>query len=149
MRVVNMSRRRFLAIGVAGLVLAAPATQAQSSGRPAVTFDLVMDNIYTQLADGETVFAVSFRDQVTRVVNPQLRVRQGDDVVIRLANHTDKPHAFEIMSVAGTKSAPIPAGGSVTVRFKAPARGAYIYHDPLQARGEGARTLFGDFIVTR
>lgn len=144
-----MSRRRFLAIAIAGLAFIAPATQAQYTTRHVATFDLVIDGIYTQLAGGEVVFAVSFRDQVTRAVNPPLRVRHGDDVVIHIANHTDTPHAFEVMSIAGTNSAPIPAGGSVTLRFKAPARGSYIYHDPLQARREGSRTLFGDFIVTR
>jgi len=144
-----MSRIGCLALALALLALIAPAMQAQSAGRPSVAFDLVVDNIYTQLAGGEIVFAVSFRDPLTRAVNPPLRVRQGDDVVIHVANHTDRPHAFEIMGVAGTNSAPIPAGGSVTLRFKAPAKGGYIYHDPLQAKGGGPRSLFGDFVVAR
>lgn len=144
-----MSRRRFLVIALAGLAIAAPAMQAQPAGQHTASFDLVIDNIYTQLAGGETVFAVSFRDPVTRAANPPLRVRQGDNVVIHISNRTDKPHAFEVMSIAGTNSASIPAGGSVTMRFKAPSKGTYIYHDPLQAKGSGARTLFGDFIVTR
>ncbi len=143
-----MLRRTLLAAALAAIAFAASAAHAQTGAKPK-TFDLVIDGVYTELDGGEVVFAVSFRDPLTRKVNPQLRVRAGEDVVIHVANRTDTPHAFEIMSLAGTKSAPIPAGAAATLRFKAPAQGGYIYHDPLQARGKGVRTLFGDFIVTR
>jgi FtsP/CotA-like multicopper oxidase with cupredoxin domain len=144
-----MLRRTLLAAALTAIPIATPNAHAQAGARQPTTFELVIDGIYTQLEGGDVVFAVSFRDPLTRKVNPSLRVRAGEDVVIHVVNRSDAPHVFEVMSVPGTQSATIPAGGSTTLRFKAPVQGTYIYHDPAQGWSKGARTLFGDFIVTR
>jgi FtsP/CotA-like multicopper oxidase with cupredoxin domain len=138
-------RRIGVGLLAAALLSHAPAV-AQAHGAQLTSFELFIDDVYTQQTGGES-FSVSFRDPLTRKLNPQLRVREGDAVVIHVVNRSSQPHGFEIMNVSGTTSAAIPSGGSATLRFAAPGQGSYIYHDPLQARAGGARTLFGDFTV--
>lgn len=144
-----MIRRFSLAVLGVGL-LAAPMASGQHAGKPAVAhtaaFELYIDDVYTQQTGGEG-HSVSFRDPLTRQLNPGLKVNEGESVVIHLRNRSFEPHGFAIMGVAGASSATIPAGGSATIKFKAPGPGGYVYHDPLQAGAKGARTLFGDFTV--
>lgn len=137
-----MHRRTFL-LGLTAIA-AAPLAQAQ----PAVaTFELNIDEVYDQLAGGDIVYAVAFRDPLTRRNNPPLKVHEGQPVAIKLVNRTSRTRSFAIMSVAGASSTPIRAGGSSVVRFKAPPIGNYIYNDPTQAASGETRTLFGDFVV--
>lgn len=144
-----MFRQLFLAV-FAAAQLAAPTASGQHAGKPAVahtaSFELYIDDVYTRQTGGEG-HSVSFRDPLTRQLNPGLKVNEGESVVIRLRNRSSEPHGFAIMGVADASSATIPAGGSATIRFKAPGPGGYVYHDPLQAKAKGARTLFGDFTV--
>ena len=137
------SHHLFFALALAVL---APAAQAQAPARPA-TFELYVDEVYDQLANGAVVFSVAFRDPLTRQSNPALRVQEGQPVAIKVINRTSKTRSFAIMSVAGARSTPIRAGASGVIRFKAPPIGSYIYNDPLQAATGETRTLFGDFVV--
>jgi hypothetical protein len=131
---------------LSALLSAAAGAYAQSAARPA-TFELYVDEVYDQLVGGAVVYAVAFRDPLTRKSNPPLKVEEGQAVAIKIVNRTSRTRAFAIMSVAGAKSTPIRAGGSAVVRFKAPPIGSYIYNDPLQAGSGETRTLFGDFVV--
>lgn len=142
-------RRRtvsLLALVLSASLAAAPAMQAQSPARLA-TFELYVDEVYDQLANGAVVFSVAFRDPLTRKSNPVLRVEEGQPVAIKVINRTSRARSFAIMSVAGASSTPIRAGASGVIRFKAPPIGSYIYTDPLQAATGETRTLFGDFVV--
>lgn len=142
-----MSRQLLFLLLLLGSIHAAfPAAQAQASARPA-TFELYVDEIYDQLADGAVVFSVAFRDPLTRKSNPALKVQEGQAVAIKVINRTSKTRSFAIMSVAGARSTPIRSGTSGVIRFKAPPVGSYIYNDPLQAATGETRTLFGDFVV--
>lgn len=148
-----MLRRDFLAC--AGAVVALSASLATSGGAPAeaqapkntVAIQLNIDEMYEQLAGGKVVYSVAFRDPLTRERNPKLKVHEGDMIAIKLVNHTSKTRAFAIMSIKGTSSTPIRAGGSTVVRFKAPPKGNYMYHDPTQAKLSEVRSLFGDLTV--
>lgn len=131
---------------ISALLAATPAVQAQAPVRPA-TFELYIEEIYDQLVGDAVVFSVAFRDPLTRKSNPVLRVQAGQAVAIKIVNRTSKTRSFAIMSVAGARSAPIRAGASGVIRFKAPPIGSYIYNDPLQAGAGETRTLFGDFVV--
>ena len=135
-----------LVLLIGALLAAASAAQGQAPAR-AATFELYIDEVYDQLVGDAVVFSVAFRDPLTRQSNPALRVQEGQAVAIKIVNRTSKTHSFAIMSVAGARSAPIRAGASGVVRFKAPSIGSYIYNDPLQASSGGPRTLFGDFVV--
>lgn len=149
-----MLRRNFLA----GLgLLAATAVSIPTSGALAQTgassshaanLELYIEEIYERLTGGDVSLKIAFRDPLTREINPVLRVHDGDTVTIKLVNRTRETRSFAIMSVTGTKSAPIKAGSSTTLRFTAPPTGGYIYHDPLQAKLNEVRSLFGDFVVT-
>lgn len=135
----------------AGLLVAAilAATLSTATAQsPHVSFELYIDDVYNRGRGGELAISVAFRDPLTRELNPTLNVSEGEQVTIRVVNRTQSPRAFEVMNVKGTLSPPIAAGSRTTVKFKAPARGNYIYHDPGQASLKEARTLFGDLIVS-
>lgn len=137
---------RLVALLAVALAVVAPSS-SQTTGRTAV-FELYIDEVYDQLTGGDVVYSVAFRDPLTRNTNPQLKVQAGQPVAIKLINRTRKTRSFAVMSVAGASSAPIRAGASGVVRFKAPSIGTYIYNDPTQGGAGETRTLFGDFIVT-
>lgn len=145
-----MLRRNFLAcagaVAALSVAMAGASAIAQTANHTA-TFQLNIDEIYEQLTGGNVVHSVAFRDPLTRERNPKLKVREGDTIAIKLVNRTTRTRSFAIMSIAGTTSTPIPAGGSAVVRFKAPPKGNYTYHDPTQAKLSEVRTLFGDLLV--
>lgn len=147
-----MLRRQFLAfsgvLAAAAIVYPGARAFAQPGSAHAASFELYIEEIYERQTGGDVGVKIAFRDPLTRQVNPPLRVHEGDAITIKLVNRTRETRSFAIMSVAGTKSAPIKAGNSATLRFTAPASGGYIYHDPLQAKLNESRSLFGDFVVT-
>lgn len=135
----------------AGLLVAAilaATLSAATAQSPHASFELYIDEVYNRGRGGQLTISVAFRDPLTRALNPTLNVFEGEQVTIRVVNRTQGPRAFEVMNVKGTLSPPIAAGSRTTVKFKAPARGNYIYHDPGQASLKEARTLFGDLIVS-
>lgn len=120
----------------------------QTVTAPSESFELHLEEVYNKRRGGEIESSVVFRDPLTREHNPTLTVTEGERVTIKLVNRTHDPRAFAIMGVKGAASHPVAAGATTTVQFTAPARGAYIYHDPGQASIPDTRSLFGDFIVT-
>lgn len=147
-----MLRRYFLgsAGALAAMTMASTSAGAfaQASGPQSVSFELYIEEIYDRPTGGEVGLKIAFRDPFTRQINPPLSVHEGESITIKLVNRTRETRSFAIMSVPGTKSAPIKAGRSATLHFTAPSTGGYIYHDPLQAKLNEARSLFGDFVVT-
>jgi hypothetical protein len=118
-------------------------------GARSVDLELYIEEIYERKIGDDISLKIGFRDPLTRQINPALRVHEGDAITIKLVNRTRETRSFAIMSVPGTKSAPIKAGTSAVLRFTAPSVGGYIYHDPLQSKLNEARSLFGDFVVTQ
>ena len=143
---------RFMLAGiVATLPVVAGAAHighAQTAASPVASFELYIDEVYNKRRGGEIEFSVAFRDPLTRELNPTLRVIEGERVMIRLVNRTQTPRSFAIMGVKSSSAPPVAAGARTTLQFEAPARGAYIYHDPGQASLAETRSLFGDFIVS-
>jgi len=122
--------------------------RAQIAAAPAASFELQIDEVYNKRRGGEVEFSVVFRDPLTREFNPTLEVIEGERVMIKLVNRTHSPRSFAIMGVKGAYTTSVAAGAKTTLQFQAPARGAYIYHDPGKASVADARSLFGDFIVS-
>jgi FtsP/CotA-like multicopper oxidase with cupredoxin domain len=150
-RGVNMWYRTFLACAVASLSIAlggAHLAGAQTAAAPSASFELQIDEVYNKRPGGEVEFSIVFRDPLTREYNPTLKVIEGERVTIKLVNRTHSPRSFAIMGIKGADAPPVAAGAQTTLRFQAPARGTYIYHDPGKASLADARTLFGDFIVS-
>lgn len=127
-----MQRREFLAYGsAAALAGAALKTQAdqQAEAQTIVNFELHLVEIYEELIDGEVVFALAYRDPVTRQVRPPIYVTTGQTVQIKLVNKTRKPRRFAITGYADDRFPVIPPGGSRTIGLPAPVAGSYIYHE--------------------
>lgn len=143
--------RTCLACAVATLPIAlgsAHLARAQTAAAPSASFELQIDEVYNKRGGGEVESSVVFRDPLTREFNPTLQVIEGERVTIKLVNRTHSPRSFAIMGVKGADTPPVAAGAKTTLQFQAPARGAYIYHDPGKPSLADARTLFGDFIVS-
>jgi len=123
-------------------------SRAQTIAKPSASFELQVDEVYNKRGGGEVEYSVVFRDPLTREFNPTLQVIEGERVTIKLVNRTHGPRSFAIMGVKGAATPPVAAGASTTLQFRAPARGAYVYHDPGRPSFADARTLFGDLIVS-
>jgi FtsP/CotA-like multicopper oxidase with cupredoxin domain len=143
--------RTFLACAVVTLPIAlgaAHVARAQTAPANTASFELQIDEVYNKRRGGDVEFSIVFRDPLTREYNPTLEVIEGERVTIKLVNRTHSPRSFAIMGVKGADTPPVAAGARTTLQFQAPARGAYIYHDPGRSSLADARTLFGDFIVS-
>jgi len=149
---MNVHRRSFFFVLAVSAILCSTSrtgyASAQGAPTTAASFELYIDEVYNKRRGGEVELSVVFRDPLTRDFNPTLQVVEGERVVISLVNRTKSPRSFAIMSVKDAATAPVAAGAKTTLQFQAPARGAYIYHDPGQASLAETRSLFGDFIVS-
>ena len=70
-----MRRRDFVAYGSAGALTAAFVKQqfdqqAQAQSASVISFDLHMEEIYEEMIDGDVMFAMAYRDPVTRALRP-------------------------------------------------------------------------------
>lgn len=87
---------------------------------------------------------------------PEIRIRQGDRVRVRLINRLDEPtsihwHGIRIDNamdgVAGLTQDPVPPGGSFDYDFVAPDAGTFWYHSHNRSWNQVARGLYGPLIV--
>jgi hypothetical protein len=131
-----MDRRNFLkygAVSVAsvGLSVSSESAFAQTvrqpndSGAPALS--LAITDVATEMVDGTWLNMIGF----DRVPGPVLRVVEGSQVRITVANRRPEPHRFEITNIPEARL-DIAPGGSSTVSFAAPAAGTYLYYDGSQ-----------------
>ncbi len=145
-----MDRREFIGYGSAAALTAAfvktqvgQEAEAQVAGQH---FELHMEEIYEELIDGEVVFALAFRDPVTRALRPPLKMRQATTTTMKLVNKTRKARRFAITGWPNTKFPVIPAGQSATISFTAPPAGTYIYHEV--SEGSAGRVLGLHGVIT-
>jgi FtsP/CotA-like multicopper oxidase with cupredoxin domain len=80
------------------------------------------------------------------VPGPGLTVNEGDTVTVTVHNHRNAPHNFVVQNVT-TDTNPIPANGSKTYTFTAPAAGSYLYGDTLNNSINREMGLHGALIV--
>lgn len=144
---------------------AAPSTSVQASrdvieltGAPMTgpvrSFTLVADEASVALQSGARVEAWAFAGGIP---GPELRVRQGDTVQVRLVNRLDSvattlhwhgvdvPNAMD--GVAGVTQDAVPPGGEFVYRFAATRAGTYWYHAHQTSSEQVARGLFGALVV--
>jgi FtsP/CotA-like multicopper oxidase with cupredoxin domain len=131
-----MDRRDFLkhgAVSVASIGLSVPSKSAfaqtvrQPGDSSAPAFNLAITDVAAEMVDGTRLNMLGF----DRVPGPVLRVVEGSQVRITVANRRLEPHRFEITNIPEARI-DIAPGGSNTVSFTAPAAGSYIYHDGSQ-----------------
>jgi hypothetical protein len=148
-----MRRRDFVAYGSAGALTAAFAKhqfdqQAEAQSGSSISFELHMEEIYEEMIDGEVIFAMAYREPITRALRPPLRVVRGATVQIKLVNKTRRPRRFAVTGYAPSLFPVIPAGQTATVQFVAGQAGTHIYHEDTQGAAGRVVGLYGAFIVT-
>lgn len=130
----TLARRDVLKLGAVGATALGLGTTGLPDEAAAATiaFDLTIVDLAMDLVDGTVVNALAFAGPPTgaRVPGPVLRVKEGQDVTITVANTRRESHGFEITGVPGSRTE-IAAGGKRTIAFRAPVAGTYIYHDNL------------------
>ena len=139
----GVSRRRFVQGLGAGSVLAASGLRAASGALPAAGLPPVLTGTDFQLTIGEAAVNFTGRDRLAVTVNgslpaPTLRWREGDEVVLRVANRL--PHASTSLhwhglllpanmdGVPGLSFDGIAPGGHYEYRFRIRQSGTYWYH---------------------
>ncbi len=147
-----MKRREFIAYGSAATLAATLVkTQAdqvaEAQTQPAIAYELHMEEIYEEMIDGEVVFALAYRDPLSRLIRPTLYVTEGQTVTIRITNKTRKPRRFAISGFKEDKFPFTPVGASWKVSFVAPAAGSYIYHENTEGAVGRLVGLHGPMIV--
>jgi FtsP/CotA-like multicopper oxidase with cupredoxin domain len=123
-------------------------------GVPDRRFTLTAMRARIRLSSGRTVDALTFNG---RVPGPELRVRQGDLVEVRLRNEdvdggvTIHWHGVDVPNgedgVAGVTQNAVLPGQSFTYRFRASQLGTFWYHTHQSSSREVRRGLYGAFVI--
>ncbi len=121
---------------------------------PVRAFTLTADETPVVLASGAVVEAWTFGGTAP---GPEIRVRQGDTVEVRLVNRLDTAattvhwHGVDVPNamdgVAGVTQDAVPPGGEFTYRFTADRAGTYWYHAHQASSLQVVRGLFGALVV--
>lgn len=124
------------------------------SGTADARFRLVARRATIRLASGRKVDALTFDG---RSPGPELRVRQGDLVEVRLVNHDVAPgvtihwHGLDLPNaedgVAGITQDAVPPGSSYAYRFRADQVGTFWYHSHESSSTQVMRGLFGVLVI--
>ncbi len=134
---------------------ATPITQliAGPSDAPVKAFTLTAQTANIDLGNGKTVEAFTYNGMVP---GPELRVKQGDLVVVTLINQLPAAtsihwHGMTVPNaedgVAGLTQDAIKPGASYTYRFIANDVGTYWYHSHQETSTQLPRGLYGAIIV--
>jgi len=150
----QMTRREFLAVGVAGtgaVVLTASGLLSLPKSALAVTarsFTLRAREGTIRTVDSKTLYAMGFADAdgLFSVPGPVLWANEGDPLTVTLVNESPQGHSFVIDGVVS--GATVLAGGSGSFLFTAPHAGTYVYYDPLDHPLNRALGMYGALVVT-
>ena len=130
------------------------ALHGPATGQPDARFELTARTADVQLPSGRVVHALTFNGSSP---GPELRVRQGDLVDVRLANDdvdagvtihwhgVDVPNAED--GVAGVTQDAVLPGDTYTYRFRADQVGTFWYHTHQVSAKELRRGLFGALVI--
>jgi len=134
---------------------AIPITQlvTHNTSAPIKTFTLTAEETKVNLGNGKSTMAWTFNGTSP---GPEIRVEQGDHVVVHLYNKlpegvtihwhgVDVPGAED--GIAGVTQNAVKKGGSFTYSFIADQPGTYWYHSHQDSSNETGRGLFGVFVV--
>ncbi|MBD2870955.1 multicopper oxidase family protein [Paenibacillus arenilitoris] len=118
-----------------------------------VKFELVARRQQLTLASGAKISAWAYNGEIA----PELRVRQGDMVEVKLVNKdidngvTIHWHGYNVPNamdgVPGITQDVVKPGQSFVYKFRAEQEGSYWFHSHQQASEQVARGLFGSLIV--
>ncbi|MDP3494452.1 MAG: hypothetical protein Q8R82_15180 [Hyphomonadaceae bacterium] len=147
-----MRRRDFIAYGSAGVLSAAlvnehPENTAEAQVAAGFSFDLELVEVFQEMIDGEVLFALALRDQITRALRPILNVVEGANVTFRITNRTRKARRFALAGLADDFFAPIPAGGSIQLQTIANEAGTYCYLDNSEQAASRVAGFHGMMVI--
>lgn len=146
-----MDRREFIAYGSAATLAATLAKtqleQTAEAQNPVLKLELHIEEIYEEMIDGEVLFALAYRDPVTRLIRPPLVLQEGTWVNLRVVNKTRKPRRFAISGWAEDRFPVIPPGGKQLTGFTVPRPGSYIYHENTEGELGRVAGLHGALVV--
>jgi len=145
-----VNRRDFIAYGSAAAIaagLVGAITGQTADALTAATFELHLEEIQEEMIDGEVLFALAYRDPVTRLIRPPLQVVEGATISLKLVNKTRKPRRFALTGFADDRFPPLPAGATQTIVFMAPSAGSYIYHENAEGAVGRLVGLHGPLVV--
>ena len=148
---VAMRRRDFVAYGSASALTAAFVKyqfDQEAEAQSTINFELHMEEIYEEMIDGEVLYAMTYRDPVTRAMRPPLRVVRGQTVTIKLVNKTRRARRFAMTDFPPAQFPSIPPGGTTTIQFKAGRAGSHLYHENTEGAAGRVVGLYGAFIIT-
>ena len=148
-----MRRRDFVAYGSASALTATFVKQqfdqqAEAQAGSVVSFELHMEEIFEEMIDGEVIYAMAYRDPVSRALRPPLRVGRGATVSIKLVNKTRRPRRFALTGYAPGLFPIIPSGATSTIQFAAGSAGTHLYHEDSEGATGRVVGLHGAFIIT-
>lgn len=151
---MNQTRRSFFGLvggSAAGLALPSMFTTARAADGFLV---LTAGRSRHALAESETVSELwTYNGSLP---GPEIRVRRGERVRVRLVNELDVPtsihwHGIRIANamdgVTGLTQDPVPPGETFEYDFVAPDAGTYWYHAHTRSWNQVARGLYGPLIV--
>jgi hypothetical protein len=147
-----MRRRDFIAYGSVAALTASfvklQMDQQADAAIPVLNLELHMEEIWEEMIDGEVIYAMAFRDPVTRALRPPLRMRHGQTVNIKLVNETRKPRRFAITGYNDQAFPMIPPGATTTISFVASWPGSYIYYENSEGAVGRVVGLHGPLVIT-
>lgn len=144
-----MKRRSFLQIGAVGgaaTTLGLSSSRSNAKASPTEThFDLTIKPCWQWLIDGTKVYSVQYFRGSEHM--PELRVQEGEEITITVANEDVVDHAFLIRGIPGSYIPTVPSGHWEKRTFTAPKGGTYMYVDTVQWPLFRLLGLHGAFLV--
>jgi FtsP/CotA-like multicopper oxidase with cupredoxin domain len=151
-----ISRRRLLLSAAAGLAASALPLSASPAETAADGFRLLRARRGEVRLRGDDLAATRVWGYDGAVPGPTLRVRQGEELKVRLRNELDEPTAIHwhglrlpnaMDGVPHLTQHPVGPGESFDYRFVAPDAGTFWYHSHLRSSEQLGRGLYGALIV--
>lgn len=146
-----MDRREFIAYGSAAAlaagVIKSQLEQVAEAQTATVSLELHIEEIYEEMIDGEVLFALAYRDPVTRLIRPPIFVTEGATIKLKLVNKTRKPRRFALTSRPDDKFPVVEPGATRNIQFLAPNPGSYIYHETTEGALGRLAGLYGPLVV--
>lgn len=145
-----MKRRRFLQLGAVSGTLATMGVKPVMGGAYSTVtetrFDLTIEPANTEMIDGRLVYTLNYFRGLANP-NPELRVKEGDEITITVTNNDTQPHSFYITGIPESHMGRILPGQTGMATFDAPRGGTYLYVDAHKSNLNRMLGLHGAFIV--
>lgn len=152
---MGMNRRQFLKIASSGMAAVAVGAaggygllwRGNEAMAAAITLKLSMVEALHEMTDTVQVpvWAFQMDGDVPRVPGVAIFAVEGDDMQLTVTNRLSVPHSFVVPGIVDSGN--IQPGESVTLNFRAPTAGTYLYFDDRNAPMNRVMGLHGAMVV--